>query len=325
MLLPPAGYRNSGALSANTEVSILTSAFEYLFFGELLNSTETKWRENMKIHQEHIDTLKRDGFVVIPNFLSNEEVIAAREGIHSCVAPDYQGYVAAGRKNTLSGTRDMFPWNHSGLLQAIAHPNLIDAAEQIHGSANLRLSNAYVGVKYGGDGDNPNRPDKFHNYNWHIDYENNILSPKVTDPARFHRYPVFLYYFTDVTSETSPVRMMPTGGTPEDGVDITGPAGTLAIYTQFTLHTATPFRDQASYRAAAWVQMAPADRMYDMPFFFGGSLCGEGMTRFISEASPRQLELLGFPPAGAPLWTPEFIAGMENRYPGFRGELYGSA
>ncbi len=276
----------------------------------------------MKIKTQHIDTLKRDGFVVIPNFLSAAEVEAARQGVHARVAPDYPDYVAAGRRNSIAGARDTFPWDDSGLLHAMTHPDIIDAAERLHGNADLRLANAYVGVKYGGDGDNPNRPDKFHNYNWHVDYANNILSPEATDPALFHHYPVFLCYYTDVTAENSPVRMVRHGECPDQGIDVIGPAGTLVIYTLFTQHTATPFLDQDSYRIAAWVQMTPADRMYDMPFFFSGSLSGPAMSRFIREASPRQLQLLGFPPAGAPLWTPEFIVGMEKRYPGFRGELY---
>lgn len=276
----------------------------------------------MKITPQHIATLKQDGFVTIPNFLSPAEVEAARHGVHACVAPDHADYVAAGRSNSVEGARDMFPWNDSGLLQTITHPDIIDAAEQLHGTTDLRLANAFVGVKYGGDGENPHRPDKFHNYNWHIDYANNILGPPVTDPAMFHRYPVFLCYYTDVTADDSPVRMMRHGDGPDKGVDIVGPAGTLVIYTLFTRHTATPFQNQESYRIAAWVQMTPANRMYDMPFFFGGSLASPAMSRFIREATPRQLQLLGFPPPGAPLWTSEFIGGMEKRYPGFQGERY---
>ena len=46
------------------------------------------------------------------------------------------------------------------------------------------------------------------------------------------------------------------------------------------------------------------------------------MARFIGEATPRQLEVIGFPPLGAPLWTDEFLKGMSERYPGFCPERY---
>jgi hypothetical protein len=275
----------------------------------------------VKITAQHIEELKANGFVLVPNFLSAAEVAAALEGVHQCVAPNFDDYVAAGRKNTIAGARTMFPWDNTGLLQAITHPHLIEAAAQIHGVCDLRLANAYVGVKYGGDDHNPLRPDRGHNYDWHIDYANNILGPEVTDPTQFYRYPVFFIYLSDVTEETAPIRMRRPNEQGE-GITCTALAGTLCIYTQFTPHTGTPFRSDTACRVAAWVQMTPAHRMYDMPYFFSGSLCGAGMSRFITEASPRQLQLLGFPPPGAPLWSAEYIAGMKKRYPGFRGELY---
>ena len=49
------------------------------------------------------------------------------------------------------------------------------------------------------------------------------------------------------------------------------------------------------------------------------------MHRFMAEATPRQRELLGFPPPGDSLWTEEFIAGMATRYPGFDAEPYCAA
>jgi len=52
---------------------------------------------------------------------------------------------------------------------------------------------------------------------------------------------------------------------------------------------------------------------------------GAAMNRFMAEATPRQRELLGFPPPGDSLWTEEFIAGMATRYPEFDAEPYYAA
>jgi len=41
------------------------------------------------------------------------------------------------------------------------------------------------------------------------------------------------------------------------------------------------------------------------------------MARFLSSATPRQRELLGFPPPGDGLWTDKFLAAIAKRYPGF--------
>jgi hypothetical protein len=40
-----------------------------------------------------------------------------------------------------------------------------------------------------------------------------------------------------------------------------------------------------------------------------------GWQPFVEAASPRQLELVGFPPPGHPYWTPATLAGVALRYP----------
>ena len=49
------------------------------------------------------------------------------------------------------------------------------------------------------------------------------------------------------------------------------------------------------------------------------------MRRCIAEATPRQRELLGFPPPGDPLWRERFTAAMATRYPGFDPSPYHTA
>jgi hypothetical protein len=39
------------------------------------------------------------------------------------------------------------------------------------------------------------------------------------------------------------------------------------------------------------------------------------MKRFIERATPRQREVLGFPPPGHPYWNPETLAAVATRYP----------
>jgi hypothetical protein len=38
--------------------------------------------------------------------------------------------------------------------------------------------------------------------------------------------------------------------------------------------------------------------------------------RFVAEAGPRQLEVLGFPRPGHSYWTADTLAGVGRRYPG---------
>ena len=38
--------------------------------------------------------------------------------------------------------------------------------------------------------------------------------------------------------------------------------------------------------------------------------------RFVAQATPEQLAVLGFPAPGHPFWTAETVAGVGRRYPG---------
>jgi hypothetical protein len=37
--------------------------------------------------------------------------------------------------------------------------------------------------------------------------------------------------------------------------------------------------------------------------------------RFVHRATPKQLELFGFPPPKHPFWNPQTLLGMKQRYP----------
>jgi hypothetical protein len=181
----------------------------------------------------------------------------------------------------------------------------------------VRLVEGHLGVKYAGDTTEES---------WHIDHGNNTLGPVEVDPASMHRHYVFFYYFTDVGPDDAPIRMLRHGCPRDQGEDVIGPAGTLCIYTLYTWHTATSFRAASGHRAVAWVAMYDARRSFDFPraFTYKSGADYAGMARFIREATPRQLQLLGFPPPGDALWTEAYISGMEQRYPGFDGDRYRS-
>ncbi|MBA3846315.1 MAG: hypothetical protein H0X45_06705, partial [Planctomycetes bacterium] len=109
---------------------------------------------------------------------------------------------------------------------------------------------------------------------------------------------------------------------------ITGPAGTVTVYTQQTRHHGTRFLASAGQRLVLWIALQDADELFSLPRLFtiksGREQSAEGvyeasMGRFIAGASPRQLELLGFPPAGDRWWTAERIGCMQRRWPGFVG------
>lgn len=259
----------------------------------------------MRLHDRQIDALTRDGFIVNP-LLTSAEAERARDGAFQHVAPPF-----ALRHQARMG-HDFFPWDDDGLNHAATHPDLIDACARILGTRAIQLLTGFVWVKYA---------DVDYGAGFHIDYANNTLGPELVRDDFGHI--TVLIYLDDVDDALAPVLMVPNGRPDDQATPITGPAGTACIYSIFTRHSASAFR-RAGHRVAMWVTVGRKDRPWDAAHRFGAHTAAHqsGMRRYIASATPRQLEFIGFPPVGDPLWSPAFLDGMCARYPGFDAGRY---
>lgn len=269
----------------------------------------------MHITDEQLARYKKAGFLIVENFLSKEEQEAALDGIFSLFAPPYDRWVANNREND-TANQGLFPWDHSGLNHVTTHPDLVNAAERILGTREIRLGEGHLGIKYAG---------QEHNTNFHIDYGNNTLGPLI-DPDDFMHLACF-YCFDDVTIDTAPIRMVANGHPDEEFVAMVVPGGSVCLYSVFTRHAASDFIGETGHRPAMWVGFNRKDRPWDgaRTFTYKSGAKGEAMNRFMAEASPRQRELLGFPPPGDALWTEQYTEGMATRYKGFDPAPYHAA
>jgi hypothetical protein len=97
-------------------------------------------------------------------------------------------------------------------------------------------------------------------------------------------------------------------------VSTAGPVGTVLAYKTSTYHRGTAmsasggarFSLKASYRTVSdiWFdKMSLTERL------------GEAWYRFVERATPRQLELVGFPPRGHRYWTSRTWSDVCHRYP----------
>ena len=269
----------------------------------------------MRITDEQLATFRDQGFLIVENFLTRDEREAALDGIFTLFAPPYDRHVAKNREND-TPSHTVFPWDHSGLNHVTTHPGLIDAAERVLGTREIRLGEGHLGMKYAG-----------HDYKvfFHIDYSNNTLGP-IIDPDDFMHLACF-YCFDDVEEGMAPIRMVPNGRPDEEFVPMIVPGGSVCLYTPFTRHSASHFVVERGHRPVMWVGFNRKDRPWDggRTFTYKSGAKFDAMKRFIIEASLRQLELLGFPAPGDPLWTEQFIEGMVSRYEGFDPSPYHAA
>ncbi|CAO3676743.1 unnamed protein product [Umbelopsis vinacea] len=276
----------------------------------------------VKITDEQIEQWRRDGYVLIPNFLTKEETEAARNGVFQWFSPSWDDYVAAGRKVD-SPAILTFPWDNSGLNKVVFHDDLIDAAERILGTKDIHLSEAHLGIKYAGNPSNNSLPDVFHQ-----DWGNNCLGPH---HAEDFQSPAFFYCLDDVKEGMAPVQMVKNGlePNPQNAEKFICPGGSLCIYSTWTWHASSEFEAKEGHRPTMWLGFNKNDRMWEGGRFFTIKSTGtpKGWMRAIGEATPRQRELLFFPPAGHDSWTDEMIEGMVKRYGphGFDPEPYSQA
>jgi len=268
----------------------------------------------MRITDEHIATYKRRGYAVVENFLTVSEVTAALKGFHAVFAPTWEEHLQ-GKKPDYS--QQIFPWDDSGLNAAATHPELIRAAERIIGTRDIRLADSDINVRYAGTmlGDG-----------FHIDVGNNTLGPVLPED---HSNITMAIMLTDVLEGMSPTRMVPWGHHDQESEPITAPKGSLIIYsTMTTRHSATSFTAAQGLRGTLWTIWCRQDRPWEGRSFTYKSAGGQkeaALRRYISEATPRQMEMIGFPPAGHPLWNREYIEAMALRYPGFQTAAYYAA
>jgi hypothetical protein len=216
-----------------------------------------------------------------------------------------------------------FPFAGDALNHVSTHPRIIAFVQTLLGTRDVLLSQAAIWAKYAGTGD--------FEQGLHLDYQgNSLVVPR--DDGAFRQVNMILYY-TDVTADLGPtcvVSKQRTGDLPlwptfrtrkkdpalyKLETPVLVKAGGLLIFGMRTFHRASAmtadfgarFSHHLVYRAA----------QYGFQGYHQWSRFGERleMQAFVEKTTPRQREVLGFPPPGHAYWNDETIAAVRLRYP----------
>ncbi|MGA2837515.1 MAG: phytanoyl-CoA dioxygenase family protein [Acidimicrobiales bacterium] len=267
-----------------------------------------------------------DGWCLLEGVFTPEEVESARVAVAGLFPP--ASAVAAGevREEDIAwgARKPTFPFADEALNRLVVHDAVIDLAEELLGTDQLRLYQGMVSAKY------PGLRDEYEQL-LHVDYANHTLVvPR--DDVGFQHLELFVY-LSDVSPETAATRMVPrrlTGGIPVERtylglveyaslydaeVAAAGPAGSVLAYRPDVYHRGSAMTAGVEPRFLLHVAYKPVAT--DWIGFHTWPVAGEGMEwhRFVAHASVRQLTVLGFPEPGHPYWTPETLAGVGARYP----------
>lgn len=295
----------------------------------------------------------KDGFTILPGYLPTDDLDPAVGELELMFpsADDFHDAVDTERNARFIGDEfngiDSFPFASLALNRIPVCDALVSLATALLESPDIRLYSAEAWAKFEGAAD--------YDQDLHRDYLNHTILAPSSAPA--FRQVEFFVFLSDVTIELGAPRMVRrsaiTDGLPakpnffprnetsdtdegfvastgrtdlyEKEIPATGPPGTVVAFQPQTVHRGAAitqprgsrFTMHLNYRPAAaeWAhRQAWADRSHNTNWY-----------KFVEQASPRQLELFGFPPPGHPYWTRETLDGVAQRYPGLDMDPWRSA
>jgi hypothetical protein len=289
----------------------------------------------VRITPAQIDHYLSHGYAIVPGFLTPSEVKSARD--------DLLGYYPTAEELSATPNRyggiledpehlqTEFPFAAETLNTISTHPDLIAFVEKVLGTRDVLLSQAAIWAKYAGTGD--------FEQGMHLDYQGNTLVVPRDDGA--YRQVNAILYYTDVTAELGPTCVVskektkdrplwPTFRTRKKDPElyrleqkVIAPAGSLLLFGMRTWHRASAMTADFGARFSHHLVWRAAQ--FGFQGYHQWSHFGEKpeMQSFIEHATPRQREVLGFPPPGHEYWNDETLEAVAMRYPQMDMRPYG--
>jgi Phytanoyl-CoA dioxygenase (PhyH) len=271
----------------------------------------------------------RDHGYVVVKVLDDDQIEAALTNIYRYF-PSWEEFAQARYRYTDLPARAAFPFVDDALNWHTSNPALLAFAERVLGTDKIMLGHSILMAKYAGTRDFAQ--------NIHVDYQNNTLAYPKPDTEIFD-FPVITYY-TDVTVELGPTHLVPQDYTRErvlapshlgrdeapelyeHEIAVTLPAGSTLMYSMNTWHRGSTMTATEGNRFSHHVTFTKASMTWAGQTTFQHEGGRPEMNHYIEWATPRQRELVGFPPVGDPYWDQATLAGVAARYPGMDMEPY---
>jgi hypothetical protein len=296
--------------------------------------------------EDELEQWRTEGWVVLEGLVSTEEIDAALPDLWQ-LYPTPEEYFAdpesekvqifhSGnpflRKVKTAGTPfaaydqfvglRQFPWPGSGALNRLAvHAGIVDFVERALETTDLRLYQSMTWAKYAGDTD--------YEQDHHTDLNHSWLPP-ITE-ASWRHVEGFLF-LSDIDEGSGPTHVVNRSDaeglsldrryTREEAPQLydkerkaTGVRGSYLAYRTDVFHRGANLTTPGSSRFLMNLSFRRAEQDW-IGYHALQSRQGMDALRFIEASSPRELELVGFPSPGHPVWTEELVERTSRRYPG---------
>ena len=271
----------------------------------------------------HAREIVEQGFTIIEGFLTDDEVAAAQASVYS-LAPSWNQHARDPERYPVPPRLQYeFPDFPTLLQNNVVRDALLALLEQVIGTSDLRLSLSFLWFKYASAG--------FREQELHSDMMNQTLAYPRDDGI--YRQVLGALYYTDVPVDLSPTCVLsrqvdelrpggdvfrPRAEYPdyyEREVKVAVPAGSLLLYGLSTLHRGGALTAKEGLRVSHHFAFRSSAVEWGQWRGWAKEALKPELTHFLTQATPRQRNLLGFPLPGDPFWTTEVLKGLSVRYP----------
>jgi ectoine hydroxylase-related dioxygenase (phytanoyl-CoA dioxygenase family) len=298
------------------------------------------------VHDRALDpTLKErwdvHGFCIVEGAIPAEQLAAAQSAVRLLFPTPEQMAAGSTTDNALWRTWDApwpeFPFHSSRLNALVLHERVMRLAEEFLETPDITLYMGIVTAKYANQSSG-------YNQLLHTDYPNHMLVVPRHDTG--FKQVEFFVYLTDVHLEDGATRFVSRQRTADIPVErhtlnyvefadlyddegtAAAPAGSVVAYRPDVYHRSVDVDDPTRHRIMLHASFRPRGAQwggYQAWPFRGFS---PELSKFVQQATPRQLTVFGFPEPGHPYWNEATVTGVQARYPGldltaWRGALAG--
>jgi ectoine hydroxylase-related dioxygenase (phytanoyl-CoA dioxygenase family) len=274
------------------------------------------------------DRWNTEGWCIVPEVIPPDELAAAQDAVHRYFPTPAEmlegGGTESGEWHTWDAAWPQFPFHSTRLNSLVLHQRVVDLAEALLGTTDLILYMGLVTAKYA------NQPSDY-NTLLHADYPNHMLVVPRHDVG--YQQVEFFIYLTDVADEDGATRFVSWQRTKdipverhtlnyleypdlyEDPSMAAAPAGSVVAYRPDVYHRSIDHTDPTRYRVMLHVSFSHRNATWGGYQAWPLQGFSFELSKYVQQATPRQLELMGVPGPGHPYWNPATIDGMQRRYP----------
>lgn len=270
------------------------------------------------------DQLWRDGYLLLAPFLPSAALDSLSSQADVLFGSLRDEAREAGRLPSPWSTFKQAPFGVDAIDDVVFHPTLSQWAQEVLGTADIRLTKANIWRKTGGDA-NYEQP-------MHRDYPDQDLLGPVSNGSPDQV--AFLMYLEDVDQRNGPTAVVPRISAPSIPMEVAELApdmapglyaaerpvhaergATLVLLTD-TWHRATDLQEPGSKRTLLVAGFRRADAEWCGAQCWPSYGKDPSFRSLLARLTPDQRTLLGFPSAGSARWISRQMSAVVARYPG---------